>query len=64
MRKNIEEVPDSRVDYIPDTCAFCTKAPIGLLRIKIKSGIFSDKWINRWVCDDCKHKWITGELFV
>lgn len=56
---NIHEVSDSAIDYIPHTCAFCQKKPIGLL--EIKKLFFS---CRRWVCSECKHKWIKGELSI
>ena len=55
----IDEVNNSSIYYIPDTCAFCKNKPTGLLKIRIR---FFSNTHKFWICSKCRHKWINGEL--
>lgn len=54
---NINDVGYSGISFIPKTCSFCKNQPIGILKIK---KLFTTK--KRWICTDCRIKWVKGEL--
>jgi hypothetical protein len=53
----IENVSYCNLNLIPDTCSFCKNEPIGYLTI---TRFFTTR--RRWICNDCRLKWIKGDL--
>jgi len=59
IRLNIDDVITYCADVIPNTCSFCNKKPVALLTIKT---LFTKR--SRWLCNDCRTKWVKGELLI
>lgn len=58
-KKYISNAKRIGTSLIPSSCSFCENRPIGILTV---STFFNSQ--QRWVCNDCRRKFIKGELGV